>query len=243
MSEIRELSILVVDDEPDLAELLAFEFELLGANVKNAANGREAFEWIKKNPVDVVISDIRMPGGDGVELLDNLKQMNQHKPVLIFMTGFADLALEDAYDKGAAAMFGKPFNRNELLKTVSMSVLPLTKRWHSEWTKTNHEFVLQEKFKNWAVAEERLSCGQGGFFFGISDKLPATNDLIKFSIQIEEGPIHKIEGEGVVRWVRRQEKVGLRKGVGVEIRSVLGDDRNQFINMMQQINTKAFIPR
>ena len=62
LKEIKDLTILVVDDEPDLGELVAFEFELVGANVLSASNGKGALELVQNNSIDVVVSDIRMPG-------------------------------------------------------------------------------------------------------------------------------------------------------------------------------------
>ena len=64
--------LLIVDDEPDLREMLEFEFEMSGASVETAMNGRDALEKFKHQAFDLIISDIRMPGGDGVELIKNL---------------------------------------------------------------------------------------------------------------------------------------------------------------------------
>src|SRR5262245_62156289 len=93
LAERPRLNVLVVDDEPDLREMVSFEFELKGHQVHSAENGSAAFDVFQKNPIDIVITDVRMPGGDGPELLDKVKSKNPAVPV-IFITGFSDITLE-----------------------------------------------------------------------------------------------------------------------------------------------------
>lgn len=245
MKEIKDLTILVVDDEPDLGELVAFEFELVGANVLSASNGKEALELVQNNSIDVVVSDIRMPGGDGVELLENLRAKDPKSPTLVFMTGFADITLEDAYDKGAVAMFGKPFNRNELIDTVRVSVLEYSQRWGSELSKEENIFKVEAKLPSFAQAksEQKLSLGRGGLFISAEDKVPAVSDLVHFKIDLENDAISCLEGDGVVRWVRRQGGSKFQKGYGLEIRNIVGKDREKFFEILKKEPTVAFIPK
>jgi len=113
--------ILIVDDEAFLRELFRLEFEARGYKVLEASNGVDAFRICREEPVDVVISDIRMPGGNGIDLLKKLRQLGP-KPDLIFATGFADISKEDAVKLGAKAMFGKPFRVTALLEFVEKLV-------------------------------------------------------------------------------------------------------------------------
>ena len=69
----KEITILIVDDEIDLRDSIAFDYKRKGFNVLVASSGNEAFEIVKKNKVNVVLSDVRMPDGDGIELLYNIK--------------------------------------------------------------------------------------------------------------------------------------------------------------------------
>jgi len=245
LKEIKDLTILVVDDEPDLGELVAFEFELVGANVFSASNGKEAFEIVKSNEIDVVVSDIRMPGGDGVELLENLRSYHPSNPALVFMTGFADITLEDAYDKGAVAMFGKPFNRNELIDTVGKSVLRYDEKWGSELAVKEGAFqhVLSCKGIDEALEKQMIKLGKGGLFLSVSDKLPAVSDTIHFKLEFESGSLGSLEGEGIVRWVRRQNEQDLPKGVGLEVSSIVGDSRKHVIELFENQKSVAYIPK
>jgi CheY-like chemotaxis protein len=101
--------ILVVDDEPDLREITAFEFEHKGAQVVTAEGGYEALEIVKTGGIDLIVSDVRMPEGSGEELLDSLNGENLlGSSPIILVTGFADISREEALRKGALELFYKP---------------------------------------------------------------------------------------------------------------------------------------
>ena len=116
MSILQNKSILVVDDEPEICELMKMELELEGCiSVYTAENGRAAFEIVKTRNIDIVISDIRMAGGDGIELLENIKKFNPSKPHVILVTGFADITEAEAIKKGAVRVLNKPVTLNQIL--------------------------------------------------------------------------------------------------------------------------------
>ncbi|MCI5182845.1 MAG: response regulator, partial [Candidatus Electrothrix sp. AW1] len=83
-------TILVVDDEPNylivLSELLRDE----GYEVFTADSGKAGLKTVRENDLDLVISDMKMPGMDGIELLGKLKEFNQHLPVIL-ITAFAEV--------------------------------------------------------------------------------------------------------------------------------------------------------
>jgi len=113
-------SVLVVDDEVDLREILRFEFENLGAEVYEAENGIKAFELFQKFNPDVIISDVRMPGGDGLEFLRRVRKERDSQQLRCFllMSAFADLSRESALKMGANELLPKPFNLEELRSLV-----------------------------------------------------------------------------------------------------------------------------
>ena len=245
MKEIKDLTILVVDDEPDLGELVAFEFELVGASVFSASNGKEALEIVKTNAIDVVVSDIRMPGGDGVELLENLRTLDPVHPALVFMTGFADITLEDAYAKGAVAMFGKPFNRNELIDTVGKSVLGYEEKWASDLSGSEGTFTFNIDGNDLqsALDSGQIKFGKGGLFLHVPEKLPAVSDHVHFTLNFPGEPFKKLEGEGLVRWVRRQSDGAHLKGIGLEIKGIVGDNRSDILAFFKDLSSVAYIPK
>ncbi len=110
--------VLIVDDEPEICELFALEFVEAGFEVQTAHNGRDALVKLQDSSFDFVVSDVRMPGGDGVELLDNLQKLKVPRPPLIFVTGFADISEQDAIEKGALKVFAKPIDVQIVLDFV-----------------------------------------------------------------------------------------------------------------------------
>lgn len=113
--------ILVVDDEEDLRDILSEDFSLQGATVFTAKNGREAFDIVLKEKPHVILSDVRMPGGDGVELLKKIKdQIAENTPHIFLLTGFSDFRSEQAARFGGQGLVSKPFNLKQLRERVAV---------------------------------------------------------------------------------------------------------------------------
>lgn len=108
------MRVLIVDDEQLARERLR---HLLGAVpecevVDEAASGSQALECVQKNPVDVVLMDIRMPGMDGLEAARHLSAMAE-PPAVVFCTAYSDHALE-AFEANAIDYLVKPVRRERL---------------------------------------------------------------------------------------------------------------------------------
>ncbi len=110
--------VLIVDDNKDIVDIIEDEFSEKKVKVIKANNGKDAFDIIRNNSIDFVISDIRMPDGDGVELLNNINSLKEHKPKLIFMTGFAEISKDEAMKRGCYAFLKKPLDWEELSDLV-----------------------------------------------------------------------------------------------------------------------------
>lgn len=235
---IQDLNILVVDDEPDLVEAVSFEFELLGALVKSAYNGHQAWEVIKEGGVDIVISDIRMAGCDGVELLRMMTSgVNGVSPPLIFMSGYADITLEEAYNEGAIAVFGKPYKRNELLDVVAGVAEGYKKRWATIGRAESSEI----KAIGCGSGKLPVQVGRGGIFVPLSEGFPHISDLVSFEFVSQQG--EGILGNGWVRWVRRNPRENFASGVGVEVRGIYAEDRTAAVESFCKLSSQiAFIP-
>ena len=105
--------LLIVDDEPALREILKEVFPT--CVVLEAGNGREALEITRKEPPDLVISDIRMPQMDGVALLQHLRRENPDLPVLA-ISGYVDSS--EIQDCGFDAFVEKPVRLREFRELV-----------------------------------------------------------------------------------------------------------------------------
>lgn len=111
-------TILIVDDEADLREAVAFDFKRKGYTVLTAESGNSALKLAQSNKVDLIISDIRMPDGDGIFLLEQLRLQGFDMP-FIFITGFSDHSESMCIAKGALKVVAKPFSRQTLLNLVT----------------------------------------------------------------------------------------------------------------------------
>ena len=110
--------ILVVDDERSMREMLSILLEREGYEAVEASNGAEALKFFEASVFDLVISDIQMPGINGIELLERIKKLSPEIPVLM-ITAFATAEQAvDAIKLGAFHYFTKPFNNDEIRALV-----------------------------------------------------------------------------------------------------------------------------
>ena len=116
---MEPLRIVVVDDEPAQRELIGGFLTKQGHEVFPAASGPEAFAYVKSRQVDLVLSDCRMPGMSGPELLLGIKALNPEIP-LILMTAYGTVETAvQAMKDGAADYLTKPLDLEELLIRVA----------------------------------------------------------------------------------------------------------------------------
>ena len=113
---------LVVDDEEDLCDILSMILKFEGANVITANNVNDAFKVVKENQIDVVISDIRMPNGSGIELLDKIKKFNPDSPAVVLMTGDSAISEESVKSKGALALHQKPMDYKKIIDLICKKI-------------------------------------------------------------------------------------------------------------------------
>jgi DNA-binding NtrC family response regulator len=119
MNTMSGAKILVVDDEDSLRTTLAANLELEGYQVVEARSGEEALSVLQQQKFDLVLTDIRMPGMNGVELFKQLRAIPLQTPV-VMMTGFAvEELVAHALEGGAFTVLLKPFDVGHALKVVS----------------------------------------------------------------------------------------------------------------------------
>jgi two-component system, NtrC family, response regulator PilR len=107
-------NILIVDDEQSYRQLLTLVFQADGHSIRTASNGQEAIELLQEEPADVIISDVRMPDMNGIELLSSVRTSFPDAGVVL-MTAFASVeTARDAFKLGADDFIQKPFDVEEL---------------------------------------------------------------------------------------------------------------------------------
>ena len=112
--------ILVIDDEPDMLMLLRMIIEENTAwEVETTNNPSEGLKMVMEDDYDLVIADLKMPGMDGMEVFEELKEMRPDIPVII-ITAYGSLeSAEEARNKGVADFITKPFRKDTILFTMS----------------------------------------------------------------------------------------------------------------------------
>jgi len=114
--------VLIVDDDPDILDLLDIILKGEGFDVLKASNGEEALQKIQKQPPDLLITDFKMPKLDGDEVCKSLRKdiLLRHMPI-IMLTGKSEVR-DKVYgiDAGADDYIVKPFQEEELLARVKM---------------------------------------------------------------------------------------------------------------------------
>lgn len=109
-----KFTLLVIDDEKNIREGLAANFELEGYAVKTAASGEEGLDLISKGDIDLVITDLRMPGITGEEVLKHVATTTPGIPVIV-LTGHGSIdSAVDAMRHGAYDFLTKPLNLDQL---------------------------------------------------------------------------------------------------------------------------------
>ena len=131
--------ILVVDDDPDIIEILTYNLSNEGYNVKSAVNGVEAIKKAKKFIPDIILLDVMMPEMDGIEACSNLREIESlSKSMIIFLSARGeDFTQIAAFDAGADDYINKPVKPKILLKKISS----IAKRILSENNNTSNIIV------------------------------------------------------------------------------------------------------
>ena len=147
-----KISVLYVDDEEN--NLISFKATFrLKYTVYTALNGDQALQLIQEKPIDIVITDQRMPQMTGVELLEKIIKINPD-PMRILLTGYADMsAVVDAVNKGKIFHYlSKPWSEEELDHTIQRAYEIYAERkkisdsfTQLETTNEQLEFLLRQR--------------------------------------------------------------------------------------------------
>jgi two-component system KDP operon response regulator KdpE len=124
-------NILVVDDEPQITRVLKTTLSSHGYGTRTAGDGDEALQLMKNWSPDLIITDLRMPNMDGLDLCRRVREKSQ-VPIIILSVKGEERIKVDALDAGADDYVTKPFNVNELLARVRAALRRVAAREEPE---------------------------------------------------------------------------------------------------------------
>jgi two-component system OmpR family response regulator len=111
--------ILVVDDEPDVTDLVAAILRPAGFEVETVHGGRAALEQLAAEPYDLVICDLVMPEVDGLAVYREIQKRGESRPLMLFLSGYHDAGGYETFLREARVPTApKPFDVNDLRRTV-----------------------------------------------------------------------------------------------------------------------------
>ncbi len=123
MEQIPPLRILVVDDDPTIGSFMQNLLERTGHQISVASNGAAALERYRSEQFDMVLTDLSMPGINGVELVRALRSFDPEMTVMVFTGQALEDQVEQALAAGAVSVLRKPFELHEVLEAIRVA-------WH-----------------------------------------------------------------------------------------------------------------
>lgn len=162
---------MLVDDEPLILQGLSviLDWEAEGYEiVKKATNGEEALEYLRENEVDLIITDIRMPKVDGIELLETIRREKLSNAYMVILSGYNDFKYAQAAIRCACnGYILKPVQKDQLLSNVRQAAInrAATARREVDNRKMQRGYLLQNmaellqgKETNLSYLKENLNC-------------------------------------------------------------------------------------
>lgn len=235
--QLKDATVLVVDDERHYREIMTGWFEKEGSRVLAAENGARALELVQNNEIHAIVTDIRMPLMDGTELIKRVKGMGKYTPSAVSISGFSDLAPREAYDLGIEAQLSKPVERKALVSALRKTLMDREELWAEPFRATTlPDVTIEFESLTAAVQQERIAFGRGGFC--MTSKVPFPEESsIGFQMSFAKDG-HVVSGQGIVRWNVTREQL-----TGIEITRVSEPARTWVAGLARSNRTVSFIPR
>jgi putative two-component system response regulator len=149
--------ILIVDDDEAIRQLLQQILEREGYTTDLASDAEEAIELLSKQIVDLVISDVAMPGKSGIQLLEEIKTTHPNVPILMISGISTKKTAESIISMGAYDFLLKPFQKKQVLISVSNALRRRALDLQSQFEVQNLENIIQDQTQDLFNANERLN--------------------------------------------------------------------------------------
>lgn len=226
--------ILIVDDESDIRDFLRWEFEDRNAQVFDGGSSDEGFEIFVEQCPDFSLLDIRMPSGNGVDLLHRCKVHLPSAPIAL-MTGYTEISVSQIYAKGACEIFLKPIKYLHLFPRVDKELKSLDEKLEFELPPGKYpEIDFSDKFQD-LLDQKRFHLGRGGISLQVSASEPGeVGQFTQLNMSHDQWIIAKI------CWIEK----GLKSttSFGLEIVQISETLKPIIKKILGAIEAPAFIP-
>ncbi len=242
------IRLLVVEDEVELLDVIHRLFASLGFDVKAASDGLAAWQMCEAHEFDIVLSDVRMPVLNGLELLKKIKARNADCPKVVMMSGHSDFPLSKLYAEGADGFFEKPFSSEAVRQFLIDGLVPSSERW-SKFSRKPASLRVDFTFRSFdeALRTRSLKAGRSGFFQPCDTQLPMLGTYVDFEFQFREFSgsekgAGKIDGQGIVRFHKQGDSPQSPSGYGVEILQLNFEAGKKWVESVRAWGIVASIP-
>lgn len=200
--------VFIVDDEPNILELVKFNLEREGYRVTTAENGREALDRINASPPDLVILDIMLPGMDGLEVCRNMQNEERTRgiPIIMLTARAEEMDKVLGLELGADDYLTKPFSPRELVARVKARL----RRLAGEETKRENVIQIGEI----TIDSDKFCVYAGG---AKQDFTPKEFELLKV---LAQNPGRVITREHLLEKIWGYDYIGDTRTVDVHIRHI-----------------------
>ena len=221
MAEASKL--LLVDDDPELRELISAYLAKQGFDVRTAENGREMDDVLRRHRIDLVLLDLMLPGEDGLSIAKRLKT-TEGIPIIMISAQGQDVDRIVGLEIGADDYLGKPFNPRELLARIRAVMRRSSGSSVVSETVEFGEFVLDRKARRLTCEGRNVELTSGEFdLLGIFVDYPNTvmdrDKILELLTGAERSPFDRSID---VRITRLRSKIEVDPAAPVLIRTIWG---------------------
>jgi CheY-like chemotaxis protein len=242
---LHEARILVVDDEPALREIFTHWLKTFGCvDVRTAADGEAAIAAIEAEPIDLLLTDVRMPIMDGISLVRRLHELQIGVPSIIFVSGFSDVDEREMYGLGVESFLSKPLSRETFAVCLEQAVAARSALWlhpmeiPPRQTLTIDAEVLTASAEAGDSQEDAVFLGRGGF--SARSVVPLVLGKISFICRLAATPLGErrtLTGQGYVRWFSRSDYIA-----GIQFTFLDPACRDWVLDEIARGKPESFIP-
>jgi CheY-like chemotaxis protein len=234
MKKFNELKILVVDDDPELLSTTLDMFQLFGLTCTGAVNGVKAMEHLETSKFDLVLSDIRMPEMNGLELLKKIRARDPKEPVVFLTSGFHEYEMSDLFAQGVNGFFQKPVSSSSLRGAISRAVTPPVQRWSTAPEKCQTHIKKDFPLLADVFSSPDLYWGHEGFSTHLPGPALQLGDYVSFEFKLATGAFLTVQGAAQVKWQKAQL-------YGLTIEYLEDSARRGFCEALGQLSTLSTI--